>query len=170
MNTEKTCTKCGVLKTSNDFAKYCRSKDGLQNECRECKAKRYLKNRENIRARQNGNWPEYAEKNRERLNEKSRVRRLNSKEQDSAYRERFKVECAPKIAAKTSVWSHLLTGRMERKPCEQCGDVKSDAHHDDYAKPLEVRWLCRKHHARWHSENGEAPNGRAIEAKIKGQG
>jgi len=32
------------------------------------------------------------------------------------------------------------------------------AHHDDYDKPLDVRWLCAAHHKQWHDENGEAKN------------
>lgn len=37
-------------------------------------------------------------------------------------------------------------GRVVRLPCELCGNVKSQAHHDDYSKPLEVHWLCRQCH------------------------
>lgn len=37
-------------------------------------------------------------------------------------------------------------GRLVRKPCEACGSEKSQAHHDDYSKPLDVRWFCFKHH------------------------
>lgn len=40
-----------------------------------------------------------------------------------------------------------------RKPCEICHDEKTDAHHDDYEKALEVRWLCRLHHMQVHKEN-----------------
>jgi hypothetical protein len=36
------------------------------------------------------------------------------------------------------------------KPCEICGNPKVDKHHDDYAKPLEVMWLCRRHHIQRH--------------------
>lgn len=33
--------------------------------------------------------------------------------------------------------------------CEQCGlPCKAQAHHDDYPKPLEVSWLCRRCHGR----------------------
>ncbi|MCK5018179.1 MAG: sigma-70 family RNA polymerase sigma factor [Candidatus Peribacteraceae bacterium] len=38
------------------------------------------------------------------------------------------------------------------KKCEYCGDMakKINAHHDDYDKPLEIKWLCNKCHLRLH--------------------
>jgi endogenous inhibitor of DNA gyrase (YacG/DUF329 family) len=37
----------------------------------------------------------------------------------------------------------------ETKPCEVCGK-KGERHHDNYDRPLEVRWLCRTHHSEVH--------------------
>ena len=33
----------------------------------------------------------------------------------------------------------------EAKRCFKCGE-KGQAHHDDYSKPFEIKWLCFKHH------------------------
>jgi len=46
-----------------------------------------------------------------------------------------------------------------------CGAEKSDAHHDDYAAPLAVRWLCRTHHFQHHAKFGGGKNAVAIERK-----
>ena len=45
--------------------------------------------------------------------------------------------------------------------CESCANqhVRLEGHHDDYSKPLEVRWLCPRCHTAWHKENGEGLNG-----------
>lgn len=53
----------------------------------------------------------------------------------------------------------VRNGTLKRKVCEVCGNKKSDAHHEDYKKPLEVMWLCRQHHKDKHKElkNGK-PN------------
>lgn len=47
----------------------------------------------------------------------------------------------------------VKSGVVIRGTCEVCGDNKVDAHHDDYTKPLSVRWMCRKHHAEHHKNN-----------------
>lgn len=40
-------------------------------------------------------------------------------------------------------------GHIIKKPCEVCGE-KAVAHHPDYSKPLEVKWLCKIHHRAEH--------------------
>lgn len=42
-------------------------------------------------------------------------------------------------------------GRLHRQPCAVCGSTdRIHAHHDDYAKPLDVQWLCVVHHRQHH--------------------
>lgn len=60
-------------------------------------------------------------------------------------------------------WAHialasaLKRGLIERKPCEVCGAEPTDAHHEDYDRPLAVTFLCRRHHLAAHRDarNGE---------------
>jgi ribosomal protein S27AE len=73
------------------------------------------------------------------------------------YRTR-KLKRAKANNAHQKVYYAIKKGKLTRKPCEVCGVEEADAHHDDYAKPLEVRWLCRSHHTKWHIDNGEALN------------
>ena len=41
---------------------------------------------------------------------------------------------------------YLRRGKLVRQPCEVCGSDKVKMHHEDYSRPLRVRWLCRSHH------------------------
>jgi hypothetical protein len=45
--------------------------------------------------------------------------------------------------------------------CEKCGGDQGgiEGHHCDYDKPLDVMWLCRLCHKKWHRDNGKALNG-----------
>lgn len=44
------------------------------------------------------------------------------------------------------IYNWLIRGKIQRQPCELCGDPNSESHHDDYSIPGSVRWLCKKHH------------------------
>jgi hypothetical protein len=46
--------------------------------------------------------------------------------------------------------------------CQSCGTVgRVDRHHDDYSRPLDVRFLCRRCHQREHPAAREAVIARA---------
>ena len=61
---------------------------------------------------------------------------------DAAFRAR-------KLSRNTAVRA-VMSGELAREPCEVCGAVPTEAHHDDYSKPLDVRWLCNAHHLAHH--------------------
>jgi hypothetical protein len=68
--------------------------------------------------------------------------RICSSEYRKHYPERIKACMAVGIAIKKGI--------LVRQPCIVCGNEKSQAHHDDYSKMLEVKWLCQKHHKELH--------------------
>lgn len=87
--------------------------------------------------------------------------------------DRSKKERAHNIVEKA-----VLYGRIFRPAnCEQCGsgsvfkDGRSgiQAHHDDYDKPLSVRWLCQQCHHEWHSNN-KAINETDLEKQMEPSG
>lgn len=53
-------------------------------------------------------------------------------------------------AARAAVTRAVRLGALLRGPCVVCGKSPTEAHHEDYAQPLVVIWLCRWHHAQRH--------------------
>ena len=48
------------------------------------------------------------------------------------------------------VQTAVRRGTLLRGPCKVCGAPDAHAHHNNYAKPLEVTWLCKAHHEDLH--------------------
>lgn len=55
-----------------------------------------------------------------------------------------------RVKARVKVETAIRSGKLTRGVCEVCGDPKVQGHHEYYNKPLEVKWLCRKHHQELH--------------------
>lgn len=52
----------------------------------------------------------------------------------------------------------FLSGELKQKDCEHCGRKKSEMHHPDYTKPLDVIWLCKPCHGREHRRINTSKN------------
>lgn len=60
-----------------------------------------------------------------------------------------------RIRARAEVRLAIDRGDLKRLPCVACGTESTvHAHHDDYAAPLDVTWLCRPHHEQLHEWMG----------------
>ena len=58
-----------------------------------------------------------------------------------------------KMHARAAIRNRIYTGTLVRQSCEKCGLPNAHAHHDDYSRPLEIRWLCPLHHKEYHNEH-----------------
>lgn len=67
------------------------------------------------------------------------------------YKRRSMERHPEKWAARRQVRDAVRAGRLVKLPCSHCGDARSNGHHEDYAKPLDVVWLCRKCHDAEHA-------------------
>lgn len=137
----KKCFKCGESKPLHDFYKHSQMADGHLNKCKDCAKSDATNNR-------NSNLERYREYDRKRGNR-----------QPKGYQREYKNKFPNKYKAHVITGNAIRDKKLFQEPCEVCGSSKNvHAHHDDYSKPLNVRWLCAAHHRQWHIENGEAKN------------
>lgn len=122
----------------------------------------YEKNRERILAwqkewrkknkeKENARVRKWREENRDHHNEYNRAWRKRNRARQNELTDRWRKEKTGDATKK--VHYRIRKGEIIPQPCEVCGCPHTEAHHDDYNKPLDVRWLCRECHLAWHKEN-----------------
>jgi hypothetical protein len=74
----------------------------------------------------------------------------------NALRQRaYKARNPVKVRARSEMHQAIQRGELVPKPCEDCGRADGvQGHHHDYAKPLDVTWLCRGCHKKRHIKHG----------------
>jgi hypothetical protein len=149
----KKCMKCGEVKPVDQFYRHKRMADGRLSKCKTCTKRDVRENR----ARK---IEYYREFDRARSNLPHRVEARAAYSQTPEGKEALRRGSKAwgkrnpiKKAASVAVNNAVRDGRMTRQPCEVCGLAKAQAHHCDYSKPMDVRWLCSTHHAEWHKHN-----------------
>jgi len=141
----KQCFKCEKELPLDSFYKHPAMKDGYVNKCKEC-------NKKDVRENRAAKIDYYREYDNSRS--KTKKRRDLSSTQCKKYRQINKIKYAAHILVNNAIRSGRL---IKQDKCSKCGDSKNmiHGHHDDYTKPLEVRWLCAICHSDWHRKNGE---------------
>ena len=92
---------------------------------------------------------ERARRNRPAMNEYKR--KFRKTEVYKSWYERYKQKNKIKFDARKVLRDSVYRGKIIRKPCMRCGSkTMVEGHHPDYSKPLDVLWLCRKHHQELH--------------------
>lgn len=165
----KKCSKCKELKDPTQFYRNRKNPDGRQYACKECKsavcrqwreknkkhiAKTNRKYLENNRLACNRRNNEYRKKNRERAAEWFQNYRENNRETLAEKQRAYYQENKQKVFARAAVSEAIRKGELTPpKTCSletlECHG-RIEAHHDDYNKPLDVKWLCTTHHNAWH--------------------
>jgi arsenate reductase-like glutaredoxin family protein len=170
----KYCNGCKETLSLDAFAKCTRNKSGVQSKCKKCRkalnADWYDRNSEHVKAYSKDKYinnidyyknyaKEYSENNRDYVNTKSKEWSKLNRDKRNAVQKAYRNEY-PGVVANMNLTVRLVKSNGKPTNCEVCGDEPKqlNGHHDDYAKPNEIRWLCPLCHATWHAENGEGLN------------
>jgi hypothetical protein len=143
----KTCFKCEELKPLREFYAHAKMRDGTLNKCKACTKRDSSDHYKNMT--KDPHWVA-----KERMRQRKKERRRRSGGLVKAYPPRdmssWRKLNPEKAQAYNRVNYAMRYGKLSKQPCEVCGCSKVQAHHDDYSRPLDVRWLCVKHHNEHH--------------------
>ena len=132
---KKKCSKCLVAKVITEFRKRRVCKNGVNSQCKDCcrkYEKKWIAQNYSRWAKQQKKW---ISQNRGHYLE---VQRVGQRKYYRKWPQKTKAHYAVQLAIKA--------GKLKRQPCNICGNELSEAHHPDYSKPLEIQWLCKRHH------------------------
>lgn len=155
------CSICKEEKPLDDYYDHPAGKHGKLNRCKPCHRAASRKNRAN-RIDYYRDYDKHRAMQPHRIATRLRYQDTEEgKEATERAKKKWLLANPLKRAAQVSVGNAVRDGKLEKlKSCEECGvsNVRIHGHHDDYAKPLNVRWLCSQCHSDWHKENGEGLN------------
>jgi hypothetical protein len=87
-------------------------------------------------------------------NKKEWLKTDKGKKYSHASKDRTHNKHPEKRKARLLIYTELRSGRLKKPDICSIKDSNCygsiDGHHDDYSKPLEVRWLCTSHHRAIH--------------------
>lgn len=141
---KKRCCRCGEEKPLDQFSIDNRKPHGRGSSCRECRRAycRVWTKKPHVRASKR----RYARTARDLAIEWQRKYYATHPDKVRESRARWCAANKHKRRAHSAVANALRQGRLKRGPCETCGAMPTEAHHDDYSRPLDVKWFCRLHH------------------------
>ncbi|HCX24534.1 MAG TPA: hypothetical protein DHN29_21635 [Cytophagales bacterium] len=146
----KVCIRCNETKSFTEFYKNRTSNDGYQNWCKQCLNAFNQKYRREHREKRLMGVRKYNESEKGKA---ARSRYVVSEKRRCSQRlcsNNYKLKYPERRKANKAVERAILTGKLIRLPCEVCKYEPAEAHHDDYSKSLDVRWLCTMHHKKHH--------------------
>lgn len=180
----KICTRCGVEKAITEFSKCSTSRDGLRGVCKWCTKSRDVERNSHpatiARYKERRSTEEYKQLHRaysstyrdregvkeaismydstperrearlmyNKTSEGKQAQNRASKRQKEVFPERFKARAAANNA--------VANGSLVKLPCWVCGELEVEGHHPVYSMPLDVVWLCKKHHDQTHNETNSS--------------
>lgn len=133
----KVCYRCKVEKPVTAFGLQTKGVGGRNTYCRQCRSEMYFENHK-------------VELERSRKNHQNRYKNGKATQGAKDYLKRN-----PEVsAARWKTQNAILRGDLVRpKKCPVCKKKTTvEAHHDDYKKPLDVRWMCKLCHRAYHRE------------------
>jgi len=145
----KKCKRCKSSLPLSEFHRNKNKPDGRFSICKKCRAVDTAKYRDENRAKLRAKDRERGKLEKRKADLKISASKIDRKSAAIRYREKN----PKKHAAHQAVACAKHRGKLIPMPCEVCGNKEVEAHHDDYNKKLDVRWLCREHHLEWHVNN-----------------
>jgi len=170
----KTCSRCGITKSVEEFCKNHTTRDGLQYWCRECLQRYRLEHRETHRLYCAQYYREHREQGRLCNAKWNREHRNEHRLYETKWRqghpgclrasiERWHQNNPAAFRAHRMLQTAVRYGKVSKPDhCSVCNALTEaqdlHGHHDSYAPKdvLQIRWLCRTCHAAWHIKAREA--------------
>jgi len=144
----KICTCCNKRKYLKYFHKQLAKAGGVRSICISCRSRtRTDINTEAVKKAK----LKYRHSKHGKIHEQI----YNNSEIHAAMTYRWGQKNKYKVNAAAKARRAIKNGVLKKKTtCEICSSKKNiQGHHNDYTKPLKVRWLCAKCHRQWHADN-----------------
>lgn len=136
----KRCFKCLATKPLAEFYKHAAMGDGHLGKCKEC-------TKRDVGVHRQENLEHIRQYDRLRAAQPHRMAK------NQATTAKYSADFPQRRKANVAVNNAIRDGRLEKLPCQVCGDPKSVGHHCDYECPLDVVWLCQPHHKQLHAQH-----------------